>query len=784
MIPRISSTPFYRLTIPELSGGINYRDGISLINDNQLFDAKNVWYKDGALRTRSGIKCVTPNELFQKYLENPTESFDGIYCYPNITNSEFGRTHKLIVTVSDSDGIRFYWFYNEEFWYEAAHIAASQYPSQSQPHINVVQFKDKIYCFVSGYYPDDETAPYFIFKIAYDEQQSEWRYQRAYDDINGNDIYVPTIATNCLPVGEQESWSYPPINGDLYEGYNLIGDWCKLIYSTAKPDQETTRMVYALPYAVHVEGLFGKEIKAIITDQNGKEWTHRVTIQAASGHDVEKQSPGDGLYLSVREGSVSFLTGNDSDSDVATVSKDKFLRNNMELFVPCLNSEANYRKVMDMTFSEWFGGGAQGIYGGLHLFMGGNTNDSEKSLVIWSDFNKPLYFSENAYAYVGNTSQRVTAFGKQGDALVIFKENETYATRYSSVDNATSADDVANFAIIDVSASEVVFPMIQVSGFIGCDCPETVQMCRNRLVWTHSSGKVYTMVSANQWSERSILEVSAMVEKKLANEKYYLSRASAADWNGCYVLATINKIFLMDYESYGYANVSSYAKDSDAQTLIPWWVWEFPKYTSKVEPNENSAYDDPLYNDTEESFTPWVFAGKNKMFVINGNLYFWCETFSKVLDQIGDPRTVSWIDIAKFDGEKDVVPVVNIGHENGNIVFDKQFEEKEIPSMAFTKVFDFGSPTIKKSVPRAEVSVGANGGSVVDVSIVTENGTDETAITFDGEESDDRSPRFFEGFPIRNGFRHAKRIGFKFECDGNICIDALSILYKHLGGAK
>ena len=49
----------------------------------------------------------------------------------------------------------------------------------------------------------------------------------------------------------------------------------------------------------------------------------------------------------------------------------------------------------------------------------GNSLNKEKALVVWSGLNDPLYFSENAYFYVGDTTSKVTGFGKQSNMLVI-----------------------------------------------------------------------------------------------------------------------------------------------------------------------------------------------------------------------------------------------------------------------------------------------------------------------------------------------------------------------------
>jgi hypothetical protein len=50
--PAMNKRPRQAVVAPDFSGGLNLRDGISQIADNQLTDCLNMWFKDGALRTR------------------------------------------------------------------------------------------------------------------------------------------------------------------------------------------------------------------------------------------------------------------------------------------------------------------------------------------------------------------------------------------------------------------------------------------------------------------------------------------------------------------------------------------------------------------------------------------------------------------------------------------------------------------------------------------------------------------------------------------------------------
>ena len=51
-----------RVNIPELRGGVNYREAMNVVEDNQLTDVRNMWFKDGVLRTRPGLKIPHEDE--------------------------------------------------------------------------------------------------------------------------------------------------------------------------------------------------------------------------------------------------------------------------------------------------------------------------------------------------------------------------------------------------------------------------------------------------------------------------------------------------------------------------------------------------------------------------------------------------------------------------------------------------------------------------------------------------------------------------------------------------
>ena len=787
MTPRISDKALHRLSIPELSGGVNYRDGISQVLDNQLTDCKNVWYKNGLLQTRPGVICA--DNIDETVLETDfsDKSVRKIYAKKENFRVVDGITYFLVV-FQYTDRLVFRYYSDVGKFKPVAEITET--PPDVNFTCNIFQHDADIYCFCSGYYEKEKT-PYYIFKI-FETGNMMFNAVRITDDLSYEEggFYVPTVMTNGFPASSENETQADMLEkgAELLEGYNLLSNKYHMVFSTANSyetveDGNTVtsdKMIYSLMWDTASVSYENENVIASITNSDGNVYTHTVTLTGNKNGDIEIKAPKDNLYMVVKGRNLWFTSSGKIDGAKATIQRSNFLRNNMVVTAPCPTSKENYEKVLNMTCAEWFGGGSEGIYDGIHLFIGGNTKESEKALVCWSDFDKPLYFSENCYAYVGDKAQRVTAFGKQGESLIILKERETYATQYSSSDSVINAEAVINQSVVDVTVSEVTFPMVQVHGFIGCDCPNTVQLCRNRLVWAHSDGKVYTLVSANQWNERSILEVSAMVEKKLMTEGSEKMRgALSADWNGHYILSVADNFYLMDYDSYGYASITSYTKNDDAQIHIPWWIWDKPKYDFFTYYGAENVEERKI--DSEEK--PIEVAS---MLTVGNELYFVAVFYAAISN--GEVYCIP--ELLRIAGGDDMLPrlvvtEVGIGDAFKERSAPKSEEDgKKIAAMAQTKLFDFGGATVNKSIPKAEISFGNNEGAPITITTITDRGETAREVVLDFEETDYRNPRFFRNVVIRNGERLNNRIGYRLESKGNLFIDALSVCYKILGGCK
>lgn len=722
--PKINKQPLRSVTVPKLSGGINLRDAVTMVQDNQLTDSKNMWYKDNILKTRPGMYTNSNMKKEVAMLDEVDNSGKPIDIYM----TKNGKLYRLFYYEAVGERHADTDFPQLESAAEGGMFWVSSNDIISLPKLPAcisfaAQYKDKIYAFLIN-------RTIYTMTIDPDENNPQWV------KVEENDIYAPVVYAHCKVSNDKYFY------GTAFEGFNLLGNRYRLIYSTVNPNVEPIdnihmhEMTYTFPTIEYTNKnqYSGKTVTAVITDKNGIKTTHTATLnEQGIGYETALQS--DGLLMEATLNGITFYNDEQHFSVQYININDVYIEDNMEITAPCPNSADNLEKVFSMRRALWFGGDAAGISGGTRLFLGGNTKEKEKSLVLWSGLNNPLYFPENCYSYVGNSNQAVTAFGRQNDTLVIFKERETFYTQYTRNSDIT-ASDLINQNVVDYTASSVYFPIVQLHSAIGCDCPDTVELCRNRLVWACADGNVYTLVSQNQYSERNIYCLSDMIKRRLSTEND-LKNAHSVDWEGHYLLFVCNHAYVMNYESYGYVNAAYYNKTEDAQVMTPWWIWELP--------------------DKEKHITlQSAFVSGTELFCVYYN---------------SDGYISSYF-VRRFDSTLD-----SDINDSG--------EEIPINSMIQTKIFDFGMPHYFKNVPLINMAFGNNAGEPISVSFVTEQGEEQgETVTLSESNKDEYSPEYVHNRQLRPCVRLINRIGVKAECEGAMSVDSISLDYRALGGAR
>lgn len=739
--PMMSKQAKRRVTSAELAGGLNLRDGPSQCMDNQLTDMVNMWYKNGALRTRPGTEGIKYNPQTVD-----TSAMFNIKAFDIYKTNLSGEQSRLILIVpksnfQDTVNYEFYWFSGEKL----EKLPVIPYMNSSAEIGFVVEYQSTIYF----YTPDG----YRIFKL--ESGADKW------DEISADEVYVPFVMVNCRTNGTTGDW----VEADGYENYNLLGNKYKMVYSTInqfmlyESGETAHAMVYKLAQPIREKNTdkakAGTTITAVITNDEGYRYTHTVTFDVDAVEATEKESPGDSLLMQVNAGSATVWFLKTDGTGTAYVNlDDPYIENNLEITAPYMPTEEEKRKVFNMTKSIWFGGTASGLENGTRIFLCGNTNQEEKALVCWSALNNPTYFPSANYAYVGESNQAVTCFEKQSDKLIIFKENETWYTQYEN-NNTIDASQLIYQEVIDIQSQGVYFPMVLINGHIGCDCPDTVQLCRNRLVWAHSRGKVYSLVSESNYTERSIYEVSDVVEPKLKGEDMRL--ATSADWQGYYALCCNNKLYLMDYNSYGYTHVYSYTKTEDANLRIPWHYWE-------------------LNSSLTEGWGSW----QNGIIMVGENLCFF-EVVPPDMPSNGYNSTTTDILIYRFTDKKDTDATFE--YLGLTPKWNTSSNKNKIKNYMTTKLFDFGEPNSFKNVCSVGLSLGYNGGNEITVTFVTDGGEEQTSIFLE-DEAKERAADFIKSVILSPSIRAVVRFGVRLECEGLMIADGLTMDYRVTGRAR
>ena len=731
--PMINRQPRREVNVPELSGGLNLRDSLTGVRDNQMTDCVNMWYKDGMLRTRPGFVC---NEdisglrilnsgyiLIDKKVHHDIVN-DGavLISLKSKTIEETLRVFILFIWQKENEQIRHSGIYVDE-----------------DCDYFVLEKNGILYCYLSNY---------SIYTLDYRNGETKWSL------VGDSDYYIPTVMVHCHRSGLCD------YTGTQFEGYNLLTDRYKMIYSAYNESDtlSTHPMRYGFIKEIAAKGVIRATITYIDENEKPQICVHEADASGLADNDwvYEDKVNDDGLkmyvcknYLGFSSEAVSGEMPAKTLNNEADKKKYGLVEDNLIIEVQAEEEMTKQlKKVFGMTQSIWFGGASKGINGGSRLFLCGNTDESEKALVMWSGLNEPLYFPENNYAYVGNKAHQVTAFAQQGENLIIFKPNEMYYSYYASNDSI-NAEDLINQTVIDYEASSVFFPVVTLHSSIGCDCPDTIQLCRNRLVWLNSKGKVFTLISANQYSEMTVYEVSDLIEKKIKEyDADTLKKATSQDFDGYYMLIINSEAYLMDYNSYGYTHIYSYSKTEDANLLIPWYYWKlFPKEFFSTERR-----------------TQYCSVG-NGIIAIYDNKP---KSIYKVYYSVLNSKNYTGID-----------EFVSYDTDNNEIT-----ETGQINSKLRTKLFDFSAAGYLKNVDRVSIGFGNNGGKPINVSFVTDKGCESDMVTIAGNSTDERDAAFVAVKNFYVSVRAVRTFGVKIECDGPLVVDGLSLQYRLLGGVK
>lgn len=512
------------LDVPRLDGGWNTRDEAGMIEDSQLAACSNLWWKEEALRTRPGIGCGT-----EQTAEPEADAYVTLFQYAGEDGGAVdGR--RVVIAAGYKDGSATNWDYTPAVLsYDGRVTPTSQTvrmpyePGQSGGNALLVEYDRQELGRLIGNREFDGglmlISEGYMFALPAHADQYPVRMD--------NYLYKPLVRRAGKGVAERGSDL--SVTGEAVEDYNLATPYFRMAFTT---DGEAT--AFYLPQTE----LDDTRITAAYTDGTGRTTVHEILSES----DIGTVQGGLVLHCDRAAGCVYFTDSGGTPAAPAKGTADN-------LVVTAAKSRAEFRRILyQMRFAVWYGGNSGFSPGGARLFLAGNPRYPNR--VQWSAPGNPLYFPENSYMTVGDASQPVTALAVQGDLLAIFKERELHAASYTP--SRVSAGEAAAFTVEKLRSA------------VGCDRPETIALCGNRLVWTHSGGAVYTLLSA----AKGVGCLSGPIERELAESAY--EEASAAVFDGHYLLLLGNTAYLLRLDE-GYHRYTI----PEGREDLKWMKWDF-----------------------------------------------------------------------------------------------------------------------------------------------------------------------------------------------------------------
>lgn len=200
-----------------------------------------------------------------------------------------------------------------------------------------------------------------------------------------------------------------------------------------------------------------------------------------------------------------------------------------------------------------FGGNSSG---GTRIFFTGNKD--KKGYYYKSRVLDPLYVGSDEYEIFGDGCENVTSAIRMYGSLIVFTEKSVYRMTC----NLTSGD--------------VYYAVKELSCEAGCDCPGTVQLIDNRVVFANSKKGVFIVDSADDSGEHNIKPISGNILSGdgfglLDNDINLIRNACSIDFGRRYMLLAGDRAYIWDYNKTSFAEYNNYSK---AQERLCWYIYD------------------------------------------------------------------------------------------------------------------------------------------------------------------------------------------------------------------
>lgn len=539
--------------ISALDGGINRYNSPELILDNQLSESRNMWYKNGTLRSRMGVSCIDGSVISDDLYANILRPLEFTKSYFTVDGNNCRIAYLLTGDGYTYEFLKIFFVSEDGTFTSAGSIHFHRVDSTAFYRLENVFF-------MSG----KKTSGCGIY--AYITQKSG--NQRLYDiyelDSTGQNWYTVNSSNYYIPVvllgGRGESYheaeemaGFSAAEPSAAESFNLLSGGFRAYYTS-----DGYSAVFYLP----VSGLTSDstvKCRVYFSQSYYYEWTILPNKDSAV---TLTESGNVTMYCQRATGCVQFKLSN---SEMYSVPSSYIVGSNNMYFEATRSTPDNKEAIISSKNCC--------LYNGDAFFYG---NMVSPATVYQCSYEKPLYFPEGMKTSVGNSEDLITAMGVQNNKLIAFKSGECYRISVSSNDSkAISETPIGKTDNIFIKSQLTVTP---VNLQVGCMDYRTLCPCGNRLIWLGSDKKVYTLATTTYGKENNIYELSLPIEESLIRlSNNDIKKAFGLDIGGYYFLGVGNKAFILDYRvrNFGISSVYSGLKD-DAKS-ISWYEWTFPQ---------------------------------------------------------------------------------------------------------------------------------------------------------------------------------------------------------------
>jgi len=525
--------------ITRLDGGLNTWEQNYKLPLNQSPDMENMWWNDGALMSRTGqsyvhypvtttgvttvqyqgapSRVIVTNYMFDRKLHG-----DGDYVFtfdasPSVYSWTYdGAPVKLedygiliyagspvdgdtVTVTSEADTYGTIFTCYEQEWepgYLCLHAGSNLYKVNNRTG-EFTAIADGALSLRAGHFFVQDSYLYYFNGPDYLRISEAWAVTR----VEG---YVPVTVVNRYPNGT---------GGDQYQPENRIAAGKRVWFTAHKEASETDYPTeYVLPYqnldaeAVTIEGTVYENNTVV-----------QKTYQEVQLYDPNKAGTVGIVYLddltspmaacvwqnnsyvttTVPESSTVFTVNRETGVitfNTAPTNTDAEMVSNIKVKLAVSNPEALASIANCQAWTVFSVEGLQTVICGgcpeqpnAFFWSGGNDIDG----------SDPSYFPMDYYNIAGSADTAITAFGKQQNLLVIFKER-------SVGKSSLSVETISGRNYVSLS-------YISINEAIGCDLPKSVQLVINNLVFANTYGGVFMLLDTSAAGENALARLSRNV---------------------------------------------------------------------------------------------------------------------------------------------------------------------------------------------------------------------------------------------------------------------------------